>query len=135
MKSIPVISKYMTTTPLVIESTASLADAESMMHKNNIRHLPVMAGSAIYGVISDRDVHTFLGLKGADLKSEPLNSVCIKDPLVVKSDAKLNTVCDLMAENKFGSVLVEDNNKIVGIFTWIDALRAMGELLETRLKK
>jgi CBS domain-containing protein len=39
-----------------------------------------------------------------------------------------------MAAHKYGSALVVDNHKLVGIFTWVDALSAMHELLETRLK-
>ena len=135
MKEIPVISKYMTTTPMTIESTASLAEAEAMMHKNNIRHLPVMERSKVYGILSDRDLHRFLGLKGVDIKLEAVKNVCVTKILVANAEAKLNTICNQMAENKYGSVIVEDNNKIVGIFTWVDALRALGELLETRLKK
>lgn len=135
MKSIPTISRYMTTNPLVVDVAASVAEADKLMHKNGIRHLPVMENGAIFGVLSDRDVHTFLGLKGVNAEKEVVKSICVKSPYVVESEAKLNDVCDEMAEKKYGSVVVKDNGKIVGIFTWVDALRAMGELLETRLKK
>jgi hypothetical protein len=42
---------------------------------------------------------------------------------------------DEMAENKYGCVLIEDNDHLVGIFTWIDALKATKNLMETRLRK
>lgn len=134
MKSIPTISKFMTTTPLTIERNSTLAQAEKFMHTNKIRHLPVVEGEKIFGILSDRDVHTFMSFKGVDPNQEIVESVCTKDPYIVGHDTKLDEVCREMAKNKYGSVLVQDNKKIVGIFTWIDALKAMTELLETRLK-
>ena len=39
-----------------------------------------------------------------------------------------------MAEHKYGSAVVMDHGKVVGMFTTIDAMRALSELLGTRLK-
>jgi CBS domain-containing protein len=55
-------------------------------------------------------------------------------PIIVNIETKLDEVCLEMAEKKIGSVLIQDNHKLVGIFTWIDALKIMDELMNTRLK-
>ena len=38
-----------------------------------------------------------------------------------------------MVHHKYGCALVEDNGKVVGVFTTVDAMRAFADLLETRL--
>jgi uncharacterized protein YjaG (DUF416 family) len=40
-----------------------------------------------------------------------------------------------MASEKFGSAVVVQNGHVVGVFTTVDACRALGDLLETRLRK
>jgi len=38
-----------------------------------------------------------------------------------------------MAEHKYGAAVVMQNDKVVGVFTTIDAMRALSELLHGRL--
>jgi predicted transcriptional regulator len=75
-----------------------------------------------------------LSFKGVDLKHETVSEAMSQDPVMVDANTLLDGVCRDMAEKKIGSVLVQDNHKLVGIFTWVDALLAMDELLKTRLK-
>jgi acetoin utilization protein AcuB len=134
-KSIPTIQKYMTTNPHSIGKDQTLATAEKMMHQHRIRHLPVLEGGKLLGVISDRDVKFLETFKDVDASKVTLDSMYIDKVFSVEPDALLDEVCDVMAENKYGSAIVMSNNKLVGIFTWVDALRAMSELLKTRLSK
>jgi acetoin utilization protein AcuB len=46
----------------------------------------------------------------------------------------LTEMCREMGQHKWGCVLVVDNHKLVGIFTWVDALQTFEHLLETRMK-
>jgi len=134
-KSIPTIQKYMTTSPHSIGKDQTVATAEKMMSKYGIRHLPVLEGGKLLGIISDRDVKFLETFKDVDPNKVTLDSMYIDKVFTVEPDALLNEVCDVMAENKYGCTVVTSNDKLVGIFTWVDALRAMSELLETRLKK
>jgi acetoin utilization protein AcuB len=47
----------------------------------------------------------------------------------------LDVVADALAEHKYGSAVVIQNDKVVGIFTTNDACRALSELLRSRLAK
>lgn len=133
-KPIPTISKFMTTTPHTIGADQTLDHAKSVMHEYSIRHLPVLSGGAIVGIISERDINFMLSFKDVDLKHEKVSEAMSQDPVMVDANTLLDGVCRDMAEKKIGSVLVQDNHKLVGIFTWVDALLAMDELLKTRLK-
>lgn len=134
-KSIPTIQKYMTTNPHSIGRDQTLATAEKMMHTHNIRHLPVLEGGKLVGIISDRDVKFVEAFKDVDPTKVKLDSVAIDHVFTVEPDARLDEVCDVMAEKKYGSAVVMSNDRLVGIFTWVDALRATSELLNSRLHK
>lgn len=134
-KPIPQIMKYMTTTPLSIEKDASLLEAANLMQKNQIRHLPVLFQGKIEGVLSSTDVALIRGLHGVDMEKLKVYDCYTPNPYKVSPEASLDEVMDEMAEKKYGCVLVDDNDHLVGIFTWIDALKATKNLLETRLRK
>lgn len=133
-KAIPQISKYMTTTPHTIGVDQTLAHAKNLMHEYSIRHLPVLNSGAVVGIITERDIDFILSFKGVDLKHEKVSEAMTEEPIMVDASALVDGVCREMAEKKIGSVLVQDNHKLVGIFTWVDALMAMNELFHTRLK-
>ncbi len=135
MKAIPTISKYMTTLPHTIGADQSLAKAEEMMAKLRVRHLPVLAGGKLVGILSDRDVRLVESFKDVDPRAVSVAEAYTEDPYITSPESSLAEVCAEMASNKFGCALVCDNHKLVGIFTWVDALNAFNELLSTRLKQ
>lgn len=134
MKAIPSISKYMSTVPHTIGADQSLAVANKMMSQYGIRHLPVLSGGKLVGILSDRDVKLVESFKDVDPTQVKVEEAYSPDPYITAPNSSLAEVCDHMASKKFGCALVCDNHKLVGIFTWVDALNAMNELLETRLK-
>lgn len=135
MKPIPQIKKYMTATPMTVEKDSSLLEAAKLMQKQGIRHLPVMYQGKVEGILSQSDVTMIRSL--ADVNFEKLRVMDCYTPnaYCVSAETQLDAVLDEMAEKKYGCTLVEDNGHLVGIFTWIDALKATKSLLETRLKK
>lgn len=132
-KAIPQVQKFMSTSPLTINGDLSLQHAKEFMLEHHIRHLPVLEGGTIVGILSERDINYIQGFKGVELKKEKVSSAMTLEPYMVEASSPLDDVCKSMAQNKIGSVLVQDNKKLVGIFTWVDALNAMSELLHTRL--
>lgn len=134
MKSIPSISKYMSTTPHTIGVEQTLEKAEKMMSELRVRHLPVLSGGKIVGILSDRDVRLVESFRDVDPREVTVEEAFSPDPYITQPSASLSEVCAEMAAHKYGCALVVDNHKLVGIFTWIDALNAFNELLTSRLK-
>lgn len=134
-KPIPTIQKYMTTTPHSIGSDQTIATASLMMNDHHIRHLPVLQGGRLLGILTDRDIkliETFRDVDPAKLKVE---EAMTEQPYSVSPDAPLDEVVETMAANKYGSAVVMQNQKVVGIFTTVDACVALAGLLRTRLAK
>jgi len=134
-KPIPAISKHMTTTPLTAEGDTTLAAASTLMKAHGIRHLPVMSGGKLLGVITDRDIKFVESFSIVDPEKVTLRGAMSEDPYTVAPETSLDEVVATMAEKKYGSAIVVQNDKVVGIFTTVDACRALSELLSTRLKK
>ncbi|MFO0622190.1 MAG: CBS domain-containing protein [Polyangia bacterium] len=133
-KPIPKIQKYMSTSPHTVRPDLTLADAAAVMREHNIRHLPVLNGGALVGVLSIRDIHLIETLKDVDPAKVKVEDAMTQEVYVVSPDSPLDEVVDELAAKKYGSAIVEQNGKVVGIFTVIDALQALSELLNTRLK-
>jgi acetoin utilization protein AcuB len=131
MKTIPPIQKYMTTTPITISHDATLESALKEMKSHQIRHLPVMNENTLVGIISERDILVAESLKDIDLTKVKVSDIAKHETFHISPDAKTDEVVLEMAANKYGSALIMQNNKLVGIFTTIDALTAFAEVLET----
>lgn len=134
MKTIPHIQKYMTVSPHSIGSDQTLVQAEKMMREYGIRHLPVLKGGELKGLVTDRDVKFVKNFKDVNPLNTRLEDVMNTEVFTVEPESQLDEVCEQMAENKYGCAVVMSNHKLVGIFTWVDALRSLNELLHTRLK-
>ncbi len=134
MKSIPTVQKYMTVLPHTIGADQSLSKADQMMSELRVRHLPVLDGGKLVGILTDRDVRLVESFRDVDPEKVSVQEAYTPDPFVTTPNTPLNQVCSEMAAHKFGCALVVDNHKLVGIFTWVDALKAMDHLMETRLK-
>lgn len=132
-KPIPKIQKYMTTTPHTVRPDMPLAEAQKLMRDHHIRHLPVLEGGSLRGMLTQRDVHLVETLKDVDPRKVPVEDAMSQDVYTVTPDSSLDEVAAHMAEHRLGSAVVMQNEKVVGIFTAVDGLMALSELLQTRL--
>lgn len=133
-KAIPTIQKYMTATPYSIGAAETLASAHAAMAKHGIRHLPVLHGGKLLGIVTDRDLHLIESLKDVDPKLITVSDAMSEDVYAVAPDAALDEVVGTMAEKKLGSAVILQNGKLVGIFTTVDVCIALADLLHSRLR-
>lgn len=134
-KPIPTIQHYMTTSPHSIGVDQTLAHAHKVMREHKIRHLPVLVGGKLVGMVTERDLHLVETLRDVDPKSVKVEDAMAATVYSVSPDAPLDEVVSEMAQNKYGSAVVLQNGKVVGIFTTVDVCRTLAELLHSRLSK
>lgn len=133
-KAIPTIQKYMTTAPHSIGAEQTLAHAHEVLREHKIRHLPVLKGGTLVGMITQRDLALVETLKDVDPKTVLVEDAMSTSLYTVAPDAQLDEVVSEMAEKKYGSAIVVQNHKVVGIFTTVDVCTALADLLHSRLK-
>ena len=123
------VSKYMSPGPHTIGREQSLAAAKQLMHKSHVRHLPVLHGGKLVGVISERELDVIGALPGS--KQLSVEDAMVPDVYVTSQDTELATVVSDMARLKVGSAIVVKGDDVVGVFSAVDGLRALAELLRT----
>jgi len=132
--------ELMTAFPVTVTSQATVAEALDLMRDMDIRHLPVVDGGALVGMLSDRDlayvnVGALLTDQGADAVRRELATPVIKvmrpDVICVEPETDVTEVIELLLEHKIGAVPVirPGTQAVVGIVSYIDVLRAVQETL------
>lgn len=134
-KAIPTIQKYMSTSPHSVGPEQTLTTASAMMHEHRIRHLPVLSGGKLVGMLTQRDVALIESMKDVVPAETTVEDAMSAGVYAVSPDAPLDEVASEMAEHKYGSAVVISNQKVVGVFTTVDACRALADLLHGRLSK
>ena len=132
VRQYPEIREYMTPSPHTIAPNRSLAAAGRLMREHHLRHLPVLDGGRIVGVVSERDlflVESFPGVNPTDVRVE---EAMVQDVFTVSPNMPLAEAIETMIDRKVGSAIVCEGDRVLGVFTTIDALRALHNLLEPR---
>jgi acetoin utilization protein AcuB len=125
----PTVRQYMTPMPCTVGRDATLAVARKAMLAHSIRHLPVLDGGQVVGLLSERDLFLVETLPGVDPAAVRVEEAMVANPFVVSPDASVADVVEWMVEHKLGSAIVCEWERAVGVFTTIDALRALSDLL------
>jgi acetoin utilization protein AcuB len=121
------ISQFMTSGPFTIGREQPLAAAKQLMNKSHVRHLPVLHGGKLVGMISERELDVIEALPGS--KQLSVEDAMVPDVYLTSADAPLDTVASEMARLKVGSAVVVKDDIVVGVFTAVDGLRALAEVL------
>ncbi|HRG95180.1 MAG TPA: CBS domain-containing protein [Polyangiaceae bacterium] len=133
-KPVPPIHKYMSTSPHTIGAEQTIAMAAKVMAEHRIRHLPVLHGGKVVGMLSQRDVSVIETLKDVDPNVVTVEDAMSGSPYITDAETPLTVVAAEMAEHKYGSAIVMQANHVVGVFTTVDACRVLAEIFETRLR-
>ena len=124
------VAKYMTAGPHTIGREQSLTAAKQLMHKNHVRHLPVLHAGKLVGVVSERELDLISALPGS--KQLSVEDGMVPDVYTISEDARLETVAEEMARLKIGSAIVLKGGEVVGMFTAVDGLRALADVLRAQ---
>lgn len=121
------IADYMTPSPHSIGVDQPLVHAHHLMRDHHIRHLPVLNAGHLVGILSDRDLAFVENLRDVDAAKVRVDEAMTPTPYAVKKTASLGQVAREMAQHRYGSAVVMENDHVVGVFTTVDALRALAD--------
>ena len=137
------VGNYMTPEPVTISENESMGEALMLMRRHQIRHLPVVNGSILVGIVTDRDLRraspSLLSGIAEERYQEVLDGTSVarimtREPFTVRLDTDLGEAVGVLVEKKLGSLPVVNGAELVGIFTEVDALRVLLEVLK-KIKK
>jgi acetoin utilization protein AcuB len=123
--SAPLVSAFMTRSVHTIGRDQTLAHAHELMNKYRIRHLPVLDGGVLVGMLSQRDLYFVETLSSDKPDAITVDEAMTQDVFEVGVDEKLASVAKTMQRKKHGCAVVTKGAKVVGVFSTIDALKAL----------
>jgi acetoin utilization protein AcuB len=118
----------MTKMPKCIDLDADLVKALEIMQENDIRHLPVMDGSELEGVVSERDLSVIESLLPEEWQQISVAEAMTPGPYAVSPETPLAEVAKHMARQKLGCAVVTGaHGEVIGLFTTTDALHVLAD--------
>jgi len=133
------VSDRMTRKAVTIHSDALVRGAAALMRARRLRHLPVVdRGGRLVGIVTDRDLRQVvfdpsirerLGPAGDALEALRVRDVMTWGVVTVRPGAPIQEAARLMYQRRIGALPVVDDDRVVGILTERDVLRAFREIL------
>jgi acetoin utilization protein AcuB len=120
------VGRHMSAAPLTLGADQTLSVAHRLMRERRIRHLPVLRGGKLVGLLSQRDLMLIETLPDVDPATVPVEDAITTDVFAVSPETP---VAARMAECKLGSAVVMEQDRVVGVFTATDACRTLARFL------
>lgn len=120
------VRDWMTRNPVSVSPHTPVGQVAGLMRANRIRHVLVVEGERLVGIVSERDVRGLL-VEGqpALSPSSPVRQVMIDPPVTVTPEMLLTEASWEMLNRKIGAVPVLEGDHPVGILSTADALEAL----------
>jgi CBS domain-containing protein len=124
----PQVREQMTSNVVTIEPTASIVDAAKKMIQQEKGPLPVVEGSKVVAMITDRDIIARVVAEGADPTSLSVSDIATTDLVTMSPDADVDEARQLMAQHQLDRILVVEDGNLVGIISEADIRADEGPL-------
>lgn len=132
------VRHYMTEKVITVTGDVRVLEALDMMKKHHIRRLPVIKGSRIVGLVTDKLVSDHMPSQTTSLSVHELNYLLTKTTVeeimetkvvTIQPEALLEEAAVVMREKRIGVLPVVENNQLVGIITNSDIFDAFIDVL------
>jgi CBS domain-containing protein len=132
------VQDVMTREVVTLTPEQTLRDAIEVLRREHIRHLPVVEGNKLLGIVTDRDVKratpSVLTGVGNDDYNKSLLTITVaqlmtREPITVPGGSSLKSAVETLINSRVGALPVVDDGYLVGILTDSDVLRVAYDLL------
>jgi acetoin utilization protein AcuB len=118
------VGDLMTRDAVTLEASRPIEEAISLLAGRQFRHIPVVEGGRLVGVLSDRDVLRAL-VRNLDVAG-PVASIMRSQPVHVRPELVIGDAIRLLLEHRINCLPVtREPDVLVGILTTTDLLRAL----------
>jgi acetoin utilization protein AcuB len=132
------VRDFMTTEVTSLQETDSLLDARMVFIRSNFRHLPVLRGKQLVGVVTEHDVKQFApslmsGVSPEEynqvLETTPISQAMTRDPITARPGQSVFEAATTLYTRRLGCLPVVENGELVGIVTTTDMLRLLVRMI------
>jgi len=131
MKQRTPVSAIMTKNIIGLTRSDDLQRAEILFNRHKIKHIPVVSGETVIGMLSYSDL---LKISFADVSEDEnsvdsvvynmftIEQVMVKDVVTISSETTIKEASEILADREFHALPVVDEGALVGIVTTTDLL-------------
>src|SRR3990167_4975561 len=132
------VRDYMTADPQTLDVQGTLLDAVLLLRRAELRHIPITENGRLAGILTDRDVNRYAPSILTPLSPQEYNrvfeetsiaKVMTRNPMSISPDVPLADAVDMLFRNRLGCLPVLEEDRLVGIITVSDMLRALNDLI------
>jgi CBS domain-containing membrane protein len=137
MKNKVPVSTIMTKEIVKLNSTDDLTKAEVLFKKHKIRHIPVVSGKVIKGMLSYTDLLRISFVDAVDDDAEDVDTtvydmftidqVMAKNLITISPETTIRETAEILSKNEFHALPVCEGDILVGIVTTTDLLKYLLE--------
>jgi acetoin utilization protein AcuB len=136
------VRSVMSTEVITLARDERLSLANDLMNLARVRHMPVMSGGQLVGIVSQRDLfraaissvlHFRRGAEREWMEKIRVEEVMTKQVVIAGPDWTVRQAVDLMLEKRIGCLPVVEDGRLVGLLSESDCLRLLGRLLADAL--
>jgi CBS domain-containing protein len=122
-KTAATVNEAMTASPRAVQGNTSVVEAAQLMASEDVGSLPVVEGSRLVGIVTDRDLVLHVLAERRDPESVTVSEVCSSNPVVAHPDESLDEALKRMAKEQVRRLPVVDGADLVGILAQADVAR------------
>ena len=109
------VKDVMTREPATLGADRTCADAATLMREEDCGSIPIVDGSRLLGIVTDRDI-VIRGIAGGrDPRTTPVREVMTSDPVTIGQDDDAKSAERIMADQQVRRLPVVDDGRLVGI--------------------
>lgn len=127
------VSEIMEQDLITVDLSDSLKDVVAIFNEIKIRHLPVLTGNSLVGMISHTDVlkvdevnkiiNQKVSVADRSIPEIELRRVMVKNPVTIDKDNTVLTAAEMFATHQFHALPVTSQGDLVGIITTTDIMK------------
>lgn len=130
------VRDWMTRNPITIQEDATFTEAWTLMREKRLRHLPVMRGEEVVGIVSDRDIRDAApsSVQASHSDTSKIAAVKVSEltsgrVFTTNPNVELERAAVKLFVHRIGALPVTDEGKLIGIISETDVFRAMVRIL------
>ena len=135
------VRDIMSTEVYTLREDEVLLDATLLLARGSFRHIPILSGQRLVGIVTERDVEHYKpsilsGIPAEEynrlMKTTPLSKIMSRNPTTIGPGKTVYEAAQILFEQRIGCLPVVEDGKLKGIITRSDMLSLLLKLLQER---
>ncbi len=118
----------------IVNKGQSVQETINYMASNNIGAVPVLDGSRLAGIFSERDLMMRCAAKKLDLDKTKVEDVMTKKVISMKSENSCEHCLKIMKQRNIRHIPVREGDKLTGIVSMRDLMQSDAEEKEEKIE-